>query len=138
MENGGRCEQDLTVCEIGGVDITRETVGRTREALEAGTQVVVHGALTHGCWSGRADILRRVETPSAFGAWSYEAIDTKLARETKAGAILQLCLYSDLLGQTQGVDPEQLYVVAPWSDFAPQAFRYLDFAAYYRRAKGGS
>ena len=29
--------------------------------------------------------------PSALGAWSYEAQDTKLARETKGGTILQLC-----------------------------------------------
>jgi uncharacterized protein len=31
-----------------------------------------------------------VETPSALGVWSYEVIDTKLARETKGGTILQL------------------------------------------------
>ena len=43
-----------------------------------------------------ADILRRVEVSSALGGWSYEPVDTKLARETKAGTILQLCLYADL------------------------------------------
>lgn len=29
-------------------------------------------------------------------------IDTKLARETKRGIVLQLCLYADLLGPLQG------------------------------------
>jgi predicted RecB family nuclease len=54
----------------------------------------------------RADLLRRIEVPSCLGAWSYEAIDTKLARETKAGAVLQLCLYSDLIKEVQGLAPE--------------------------------
>jgi uncharacterized protein len=33
------------------------------------------------------------------------------------------------------VPPEYVYAVAPWSDFEPQQFRYLDYAAYFRRAK---
>jgi hypothetical protein len=53
-------------------------------------QIIVQGALASGRWSGRTDILKRVETPSALGVWSYEVIDTKLARETKGGTILQL------------------------------------------------
>jgi len=81
--------------------------------------------------------VRRVETPSALGNWSYEVIDTKLAREAKAGAVLQLCLYSDLLCAVQGTPPEYMHVVAPWSDFEPQSFRYADFAAYFRKAQRG-
>jgi hypothetical protein len=52
-------------------------------------QIIVQGALASGRWSGRT-VLKRVETPSALGVWSYEVIDTKLARETKGGTILQL------------------------------------------------
>jgi uncharacterized protein len=52
--------------------------------------IIVQGALASGRWSGRTDILKRVETPSALSVWSYEVIDTKLARETKGGTILQL------------------------------------------------
>jgi uncharacterized protein len=62
-------------------------------------------------------------------------IDTKLARETKTGAVLQLCLYSDLLGETQGRAPESMYIVAPWSDFKPQRYRFADFAAYFRKVR---
>jgi uncharacterized protein len=54
-----------------------------------------------------------VEAPSAFGSLSDEAIDTKLARETKAGAVLQLCLYSDLLEQIQRSPPEYMSAVVP-------------------------
>ena len=43
------------------------------------------------------DVLRRVDVPSGLGAWSYEPVDTKLARETRAGTILQLCTYCEML-----------------------------------------
>ena len=76
--------------------------------------------------------LKRVERPSRWGAWSYEVIDTKLARETKGNTILQLSLYSALLGIAQGLTPEFAWVVAPGSGFEPQQYRIADYAAYYR------
>src|SRR5262249_6869238 len=79
--------------------------------------------------------LMRVHKPSALGNWSYESIDTKLAVETRAGTVLQLSLYSDLLGQAQGTEPDLMYVVTPGSGFAPEAYRVADYAAYYRYAK---
>jgi len=123
------------VVRIDGVDVTDKSVSETLAAMRSGAQVIAQGALLHQGWVGRADILRRVEFPSVLGSWSYEAIDTKLARETKAGAVIQLCLYSDLLKEAQGVAPEHMYVVAPWSDFEPQQYRFADYAAYFRRVK---
>ncbi len=99
----------------------------------AGDEIIVQGAFRLNGWVGRTDILRRVETASDLGAWSYEVIDTKLARETKGGTVLQLCLYAELVAAVQGVRPKFSYVVAPWSDFAPQAYRMDDYLAYYRR-----
>jgi uncharacterized protein len=128
-------EQGLEVTRIEGVEVTPDAVAQTLAAMKEGAAVIVQGALAHEGWIGRADILRRVEVPSGLGAWSYEAIDTKLARETKAGAVLQLCLYSDLLAQAQGTAPEHMYVVVPWSDFEPQKYRFADYAAYYRKVK---
>jgi predicted RecB family nuclease len=49
--------------------------------------------------------------------------------------VLQLSLYSDLVGRTQGLTPQRSHVIAPWSDFQPQSFRTDDFAAYYRRVR---
>jgi uncharacterized protein len=123
---------------IDGVEVTPEAVAATLAALRKGVPVIVQGVLAHNGWVGRADILCRVDgIQSTLGDWAYEVIDTKLARETKAGAILQLCLYSDLLAQAQGVAPEHMYVVAPWSDFEPQRYRFADFAAYFRKVKHG-
>jgi len=123
------------VVRIDGIDVTTAAVTETRAAMQRGVPVVAQAALVHQGWNGRADILRRVEVPSGLGAWSYEPIDTKLARETKAGTVLQLCLYADLLAETQGVPPEYMYVVAPWSEFQPQQYRFADYAAYFRKVK---
>ncbi|TPI65518.1 TM0106 family RecB-like putative nuclease [Mesorhizobium sp. B3-1-3] len=122
---------------IEGIDITVSNAEQTLNAMRAGAPIIVQGALLSGRWSGRADVLRRIETPSALGGWSYEVVDTKLARETKGGTVLQLCLYSDLLAIAQGLAPEFMYVVAPWTDFAAQRYRFADYGAYYRRAKSG-
>ena len=127
----------LDVVRIDGVDVTQDAVTQTTSVMNSGIPVIVQGAMAHDGWIGRADILRRVEVPSALGAWSYEVIDTKLARETKAGTVLQLCLYSDLLSRAQGVPPEHMYVVVPWSDFEPQIYRFSDYAAYFRKVQHG-
>ena len=125
----------LDLTRIEGFEITSEAAAETLAAMRRGAPVIVQGALSDQGWNGRADILRRIETPSAWGGWSYEAIDTKLARETRAGTVLQLCLYSDLLATAQQLAPEHMYVVAPWSDFEPQQYRFADYAAYFRRVR---
>ena len=123
------------VTYIDGVDVDDAMVTSTVEAMRTGSEIIVQGALADGLWSGRTDILRRVEAPSDLGVWSYEVIDTKLARETRSGTILQLSLYSDLVRSVQGVTPENMYVVAPWTEFEPQVYRTSDYTAYYRLVK---
>lgn len=125
----------FSITEISGVEVTEDAVGETLIAMGRGDPIIVQAALSSEGWNGRADILRRVEKPSALGGWSYEPIDTKLARETKAGTIIQLSLYTDLLAQAQGAAPEYMHVIAPWSDFKPQTYRFADFAAYHRKVK---
>src|ERR1700721_57262 len=73
----------VSVVEVQGGGATSTQADQTLAAMRSGAEVIVQGALLQGAWSGRTDILRRVEVPSEFGGWSYEVIDTKLARETK-------------------------------------------------------
>jgi predicted RecB family nuclease len=127
--------QGFNITEIEGIGVDKTSVAQTRDAMAAGSEIILQGAFQSGGWIGRADILRRTETPSNFGSWSYEVIDTKLARETKGGTVLQLCLYADLLASVQGVRPKFSYVVAPFSNFEPQSYRMDDYLAYFRRIK---
>lgn len=123
------------ISTVEGVGVDDASTLQTLKLMKTGAPIIAQGALRRGGWVGRADILRRVETPSDLGSWSYEPIDAKLARETRGGTILQLCLYSDLLSFAQGILPEYAYVVAPWTGYQPQEFRILDYAAYYRRVR---
>ncbi|MQX15774.1 TM0106 family RecB-like putative nuclease [Sinorhizobium terangae] len=127
--------QGLEATLIPGVEVNDGTVAATLEAMRSGQPIIVQGALRDGRWIGRADVLRRIEQPSELGSWSYEIIDTKLARETKAGTVLQLSLYADLLRSMQGIAPENVYVVVPWTDFVPQVFRVADYGAFFRKAR---
>ena len=105
-------EQGLTIAGAGPVQEGAEAaagdagygldVAATLAAMRSGVDVIYQAALECGAWSGRVDFLRKVDTPSQLGDWSYEAYDTKLARDTKAGTILQLCVYSYLLETDPG------------------------------------
>ena len=120
---------------IAGMEFNQDAVAATAKAMSLGREVIVQGAFLADNWGGRPDVLLRVETPSSLGDWSYEVVDTKLSRETKGGTVLQLSLYSDLLGKAQGLTPQWFHVIAPWSEYQPQTFRVADFAAYYRRVR---
>jgi predicted RecB family nuclease len=105
---------------------------RALEAMRAGAGAIVQAELGRGRWAGRADVLLRVEESSSLGPWSYEVADTKLAQETRAGTVLQLCLYSELLAGLQGRAPTRMHVVKPGPGFPRESFRCDDFGAYYR------
>ncbi len=134
----------VDVSKIPGVEKpTREQrVAATLHAMRTGAPRIVQAALvsSDGQWFGYADVLRRVEKPGRLGpdgaatAWSYEAIDAKLAQETRAATMLQLSLYSALLADVQGIAPEFFYVVTPVRE---ERYRVSDFGAYFRLMQRG-
>ncbi len=114
------------------------TATRTREAMSRGTDVIYQGRLEDdgGRWSGHPDFLLRVDRPSALGGWSYEVLDAKLARRAKGEALLQLLLYSDLLAQAQGMEPERTHLALGGDGSQnPASFRVAEYAAYYRAVR---
>jgi uncharacterized protein len=108
---------------------------QTVDAMHAGTDAIVQARLARDGWIGYVDVLLRAERPSELGNWSYDIADTKLAQNTRAGTVLQLCLYADLLVDFQGTLPERLIVVKPGDGFPAEIFRAADFMAYYRFVK---
>jgi len=99
----------------------------TVNAMAAGADVIYQARLENGPWNGWADFLVKVPVPSVLGHWSYEVEDTKLSRQTKAGAILQICLYSEMLERLQGRMPEYMYINNP---NGKHQYRVDDFMAY--------
>ena len=112
----------------------RASEAETLAAMRAGADVIFQGTLFDGRWRGHPDFLvRRSDRPSDLGSWSYDVADTKLAKRVKAAAILQMCVYADLLERLQGIPPETLSVVT--GDREAHEHRLADYAAYYRAAK---
>ena len=131
--------QGLPVVEIQVDAAPDERVSQTVIALKSGADVICQGAFAGQGWIGYADVLRKEPCPpgirSSLGDFYYEPYDTKLARETRGGTILQLALYADLLGEIQGVTPERFFVVTPGKDFIVQEYRLADYAAYFRMVR---
>jgi predicted RecB family nuclease len=106
---------------------------RTAAAMRAGADYVYQAVFLSGGWRGIADFLERVDRPSALGAWSYQVLDTKLARHPRPEHALQLSFYSQSLAETQQVAPDLAYVVL--GTRARVAIRLADVTAYYRRVR---
>jgi uncharacterized protein len=107
----------------------------TEEAIRRGDDVIYQATFFDGRWLGLADFLSRVERPSALGPWSYEVVDTKLARHVKASALLQICSYVEQLTAIQKLEPEWMHVALGGSARTVERHRVADYMAYYRTVK---
>ncbi len=136
----GRAHEDAYRAHLiaSGRSVVRPgDVAATRAAIRAGADVIAQAQLVGGLWAGAADFLVRVDAASTFGPWAYEIHEAKLATETRTGALLQLCVYAELLAVEQGVAPPRLRIVAPGDgDDGPFLFddhRFDEYGAAYRR-----
>jgi len=105
----------------------------TRQAIAEGFDAIVQAPLGNEVFYGIADVLLRVDSSdSSLPGYAYEPADTKLSLQTKAGTILQLCTYAELLQPLQGVEPERFHVITPLQQ---ETYRTALFAAYYRHVR---
>jgi uncharacterized protein len=105
-----------------------QKVSATKQAMYDGHEIISQATFKNGSLIGHADFLRKVSRPSKLGNWSYEVLDTKLSRSTKAKFIIQLGFYSALVGKVQSLLPVQMYVVL--GDCTEVSYRYADYAQY--------
>jgi predicted RecB family nuclease len=126
--------QNLQVTRIAQGTSWEDAVAKTVAAIGNGAQVIYQAAFSSQEWQGRADFLIRVEKPSERNSWSYEVIETKLARSTKARAIIQLSFYSDLLSEIQGAIPDYMHVVLGGGAH-PEKFSVHRYLSYFRKVR---
>ena len=129
LRKSGRSVAEITV---KGIDL-QAAMAATLEAMKSGVDVIYQATLFQAPWHGFADFLVKVAKPSNLGAFSYEAVDTKLARTAQPKHILQLCIYSDLLESLQGTKPD--YMSVKLGDGTMYRLRFDDVAHYYQHAK---
>ncbi len=121
-----RIELDETPSE----EALRRAAEATAGAMREGAEVIYQATFYDGRRRGHADFLVRVDRESALGAWAYEPADAKLARSVKAGALVQLCFYGELLKDVQGVEPE--YVSLRLGSGREERFRFAEYAPAVR------
>jgi len=126
--------QHASFIDIAKVSDQRQAkANATIQAMREGIEIIFQATFLQGEWLGYADFLRRTDTSSALGDYSYEVLDTKLARSVKAKFVIQLAFYSDLLANIQGRMPQKMYVVL--GDGQEVGLRCADYAEYYARLK---
>lgn len=124
----------LTIADLGEPRrALPEQVQVTLDALKQGADVIYQAALQDGAFAGYSDFLERVDTPSELGPYSYEVVDTKLARSPKASYLVQLCFYSSILATLQGRMPAFMHVVL--GDGSRVSYRVSDYIRYYHALK---
>ena len=136
-------EQGRQIYEVPNTGNFADRVELTREAMQAGREVIFHGVLKHDCFLGEADFLVRTDYlsncapdfASDFGDYGYEVWETKLAHTVRPEFIIQLCCYADLLETVQGCRPRELQFVL--GNGQQVAFRTDDYFYYYRALKQG-
>ena len=127
-------EQHSSFIDIAATGESREARHEaTIKAMHEGVQIIYQATFLDLPFLGYADFLRRVEKPSSLGAYSYEVLDTKLARTARGKFIIQLAFYTDMLAAVQGVVPQLMHVVL--GDGREEAFRVADYAHYFERLK---
>lgn len=105
-----------------------QRVAATKQAMHEGHDIIFQATLKNDCFIGYADFLRKVPRPSLLGDWSYEVLDTKLSRSSKAKFIIQLGFYSEMVATVQGIQPVMMHVIL--GDQNEVSYRCADYAHY--------
>ena len=89
-----------------------EKIKETNKALKEGYELIYGGWLKSGNWSGELDFLEiNNQVKSNLGNYSYEITDTKNSQKVKGDHIYQVCLYSFLLEEAQGILSDNFFIL---------------------------
>jgi len=113
------------------------------EAMGSGADYIWQASMRNEEMRGSADLLERIEEPSALGDWSYIPIECKLSSHSKPIYLVQACAYCELLTPILGQRPDRfkLYLGGRrfleyasgefWSWYDQLRQRYRDFRAAF-------
>jgi predicted RecB family nuclease len=129
-----RLAQEIDLIEIPVTGSLSARAAATVGAMRSGAPAIFQAAFLDLPWHGFADFLKRVERPSTLGGWSYEPVDTKLARSMKPAYLVQLGLYAAMIAKVQGEMPRRVHVAL--GSGAEESFRLVEFQRTLDAARG--
>lgn len=118
LEQGVLHEEDyikgLVVAPVP-LELGEAAYGATETLMQRGVPLIYQGAIRADFgdlrYTGRPDLLERVDQPSHFGGYLYRPVDIKNSKEVKPAHWLQLTLYGLILEKIQGVFPEDVAII---------------------------
>ncbi|MFM1901074.1 MAG: hypothetical protein RLZZ216_1650, partial [Cyanobacteriota bacterium] len=102
----------------------------TKAAMADGFDFIHQASLCNDELRGSADLLRRIEFPSALGPWSYIPIECKLASKPKTTFLVQASAYCELLTPLLGQRPDHFELYLGGGRF--QRYATDQFWAWYQ------
>ncbi|MEB3168263.1 MAG: TM0106 family RecB-like putative nuclease [Synechococcaceae cyanobacterium] len=129
-------DQGKQVAELPGRQ-TLEDYDATLAAMQAGVDVIWQASLRNDELRGSADLLERIERPSALGDWSYIPIECKLSSHSKPIYLVQACAYCELLEPILGHRPEhfKLYLGGGRFEEGEQGYPMARFWSWYEQLR---
>jgi uncharacterized protein len=114
-----------------------EDYANTLAAMREGRQYIHQAALKNAEIRGWADLLERIEKPSALGEWSYIPIECKLSSHSKPIYLVQACAYCELLEPHLGHRPEhfKLYLGGRRFEQGEHGYPVARFWSWYERLR---
>lgn len=97
-----------SVAEIPGDASIEERARTTIAAMSNGIDLIYQAGLFCVPWHGYPDYIRKVSGDSRFGAYRYEVADVKSRLNPSDDNVLQISLYSYLMGMVQNARPEHM------------------------------
>jgi uncharacterized protein len=114
-----------------------EDYAKTKDAMRQGRQYIHQAALKNAEIRGWADLLERIEKPSALGDWSYIPIECKLSSHPKPIYLVQACAYCELLEPILGERPEhfKLYLGGRRFELGEHGYPVERFWSWYEQLR---
>ena len=103
------------------------------EAMRSGADYIWQASMHNDEMRGSADLLERIEEPSALGDWSYIPIECKLSSHSKPIYLVQACAYCELLTPILGQRPERFKLYLGGAQFEP--YQSSEFWSWYERLR---
>ena len=115
----------------------QEDYDATLAAMHAGMDTIWQASLRNDELRGSADLLQRIDKPSALGEWSYIPIECKLASHPKPIYVVQACAYCELLEPILGERPEHFRLYLGGGRFAEgeQGYPVARFWSWYEQLR---
>ena len=131
LEAQGRC-----VAKLPGRQV-QEDYDATFAAMRSGVDYIWQASLRNQEMRGSADLLQRIDRPSALGDWSYIPIECKLSSHPKPVYVVQACAYCELLEPILGQRPEHFRLYLGGGRFAEGEHGYpvAHFWSWYEQLR---